>query len=652
MKRRLLFLFIGTNLLALVSFSQQDIRSNYTGWYTFFYNSNPNVKVQISFSLASCKTDGSLMGYSYWRINNILSLPRANVKFYFDYLSCDGKINKEFVTVNLEKAGIDAYIGNHFIGYKIVKYPYNIVFENYNKPTKSNGEIENTLSTTQQRINKVLDESKEDKTLKRPDNGTKASGMGNRAEIAYPKPEVLASTNTQQIQEQTQDYIDKANSTSDPIQQALNTQLAKINTFKQGGNNQQQLSQIAILEQKQTEENTKTLINGISSLINLFSKSENKSKTKNVKVTTFDKALEYYNAGNFLEAMNLYKKAANKGNATAMLNIGLLYENGKGVSQSSSEALIWFNQAASKNNTDAMTKIGEYYEEGKGADKKIDLAIEWYKKAADLKNQDACFNIGNLYFLGEEVPLNDETAFYWFKKAAELGEIVSEDIIGEMYLNGTGVEKNTNLAVYWIRKSAESGYGRAMHDLGWLYGTGNGVDEDFNMAFEWFKKGAETGHSESIYKLGLLYEKGLGTSKDEKIAFEKINIAAEKNFLPAIIKVAKMHLEGVGTPKNYTKALSLFMKASNLGDPEAMDFIGNIYAKGMGVSLDYKTAFIWFKKSAELNYPEAMFDLALMYEHGFGVTMDKSEAIKWYKKASENGNELAKSHLEKIEKQN
>lgn len=657
MKKKMLLMAILACLFFSIGLSQQNIRANYSEWYTVYNNGSPKIKVQISFSVTNCNQNGNINGLSYWRINNIWALPKAHVKFYFDYLSCDGKIGKQRVKVNLAEVGIDAYQGNLFMGYQVVKYPYDIVVENYNNSKNSDEEIDNMLSASKQRTNELIDKSQKlntpppNNTINRSDRGLESGdGMGRRAETTYPKPEVLASTANQQVQVQTQDYIDKANSASDPIQRELNIQFAKINSLKQGGNNQQQLNEIAVLEKKQAQENTEILISGLSSLFKLFTKSENKSASKSPKITDTDKALEYYNAGYYKESIELYKKAAGKGNTTAMINLGFMYEKGKGLPQDYTEALQWFTKAANAGNSEAMCKIGEYYEEGKGVNENIELAIEWYKKAADLKNPDAYFNIAYLYYVGEKVPLNEEKAFYWFKKAAELDEPIAEYAVGEMYLNGNGVEKNITQAIYWIRKSAENGYSVAMHDLAWIYGTGTGVDVDYNIAFEWFSKGAESGHSVSLYKLGMMYEAGLGTNKNEIMAFEKINKAADKNYLPAITQLAKMHLDGIGTTKNYARALSLFMKASELDDAEAMDYVGNIYAKGLGVTLDYTIAFDWFKKSAEKGFAEAMFDLALMYEHGYGVTKNLNEAIKWYKKAVENGSKIAEINLAKIEK--
>jgi len=55
----------------------------------------------------------------------------------------------------------------------------------------------------------------------------------------------------------------------------------------------------------------------------------------------------------YVQAMSWYKKAANRGNALAQYNIGMLYENGHGVSQNHETALVWIKKAAANGYKDA-----------------------------------------------------------------------------------------------------------------------------------------------------------------------------------------------------------------------------------------------------------------------------------------------------------
>jgi len=65
-----------------------------------------------------------------------------------------------------------------------------------------------------------------------------------------------------------------------------------------------------------------------------------------------------------------------------MFNLGMKYANGQGVAQSDSQAVQWFRKAADKDNADAMFNLGMMYENGKGVAQSDTQAIEWYGKAA------------------------------------------------------------------------------------------------------------------------------------------------------------------------------------------------------------------------------------------------------------------------------
>lgn len=64
----------------------------------------------------------------------------------------------------------------------------------------------------------------------------------------------------------------------------------------------------------------------------------------------------------FAESFNDVLKKAQKGNAEAQYKLGLMYDNGDGVTQDYSEAVKWIRKAAQQELTDAqefLKKLGE-----------------------------------------------------------------------------------------------------------------------------------------------------------------------------------------------------------------------------------------------------------------------------------------------------
>lgn len=116
-------------------------------------------------------------------------------------------------------------------------------------------------------------------------------------------------------------------------------------------------------------------------------------------------------------------RAAKQGDINAILQLGLLYEEGKGVSQDSEIANTLFKEAASNN------KI-------KG------------KK---------CFELGTMYLIGISIPKNIVVSTKWFHKAAEFGHTSSQYILGSNYLGGVGIRQNKSEAKKWFGKNCDGG---------------------------------------------------------------------------------------------------------------------------------------------------------------------------------------------------
>ncbi|GHT63435.1 hypothetical protein FACS189451_10160 [Bacteroidia bacterium] len=55
--------------------------------------------------------------------------------------------------------------------------------------------------------------------------------------------------------------------------------------------------------------------------------------------------------------MSLFKKAAEQGAAIAQYELGLCYENGKGVTKDYSQAAYWYKKAAEQGDAIAKVKV-------------------------------------------------------------------------------------------------------------------------------------------------------------------------------------------------------------------------------------------------------------------------------------------------------
>ena len=118
------------------------------------------------------------------------------------------------------------------------------------------------------------------------------------------------------------------------------------------------------------------------------------------------------------------------------MNLGLMYINGLGVTKDKGQALDWFRKANAAKFPEALEAIramgeegygpaqvemGLAYENGRGVPKLISEAVSWYREAALGGYAAGQYNYGRLYAEGKGVPQNSAEARSWFEKAAKQG---------------------------------------------------------------------------------------------------------------------------------------------------------------------------------------------------------------------------------------
>ena len=87
---------------------------------------------------------------------------------------------------------------------------------------------------------------------------------------------------------------------------------------------------------------------------------------------------------------------AERGNASAQYNLGVMYAKGQGVRQDYAEAVRWYRQAAEQGDATAQNNLGDMYLNGHGVRQDRALAQEWFGKACQNGDQDGCNNYQRL----------------------------------------------------------------------------------------------------------------------------------------------------------------------------------------------------------------------------------------------------------------
>lgn len=210
---------------------------------------------------------------------------------------------------------------------------------------------------------------------------------------------------------------------------------------------------------------------------------------------------------------------AHEGNAAAQFLIGVMCENGQGLSENYGEANKWYRKAAEQGDDDAQFALGNAHNGGILGTTYY-KAEEWYLKAAGQGHVEAQFELGKLYG-GAGVGLKDQSkANKWFEKAAEQGHAKAQSNLGHIYERFLDVP-DYGEAAKWLRKAAEQGDKIHQYDLGIFYKKG----ADYVEAVKWFLKSAEQYLRVAQRELGFMYAKGLGVPQDNERAYMWFDIS-------------------------------------------------------------------------------------------------------------------------------
>ena len=273
-------------------------------------------------------------------------------------------------------------------------------------------------------------------------------------------------------------------------------------------------------------------------------------------------------------AAQLYRKAADQGNAFAQSCVGWCLVSGEAVAKNEAEAAVWYRKAADQGHVRAMCNLALCLENGLGVSKNEAEAAAWYRKAADQGCADAQCHLGACLENGSGVTKDAAEAVRWYRKAADQGDAAAQCCLGLCLLNGLGVAKNAADAVTWFCKAADQGNAAAQFNLGGCLIIGNGVAKNEAEALAWYRKAADQGIAAAQYNVGVCFDKGRGVARSE------------------------------------AEALAWYRKAADQGDANAQYNLG-VCLERVGKS-GVKDALVWYRKAADQGFKQASDRIAVL----------------------------------------
>lgn len=236
----------------------------------------------------------------------------------------------------------------------------------------------------------------------------------------------------------------------------------------------------------------------------------------------------YRQIGKDEEAVKWDRKAAEKGEPHAKVNLGVMLILGQGVDKDEVEGFKWLQKAAEYGIVEGQLRLGTAYEEGTGIEQNYVEALRWYLKAglkdAGWPSADAQWKLWYLYSEGKGVKPNEVIANRWLIRAADNGQAKAQVELARRYKFGTsGFEPNIGESFKYYNLAAKQGNPNAQYELGELYEFGGGnLKPNPKKGNRLIRKAALNGHFFARLMLGMVY-------REELPEFESFSISEETN---------------------------------------------------------------------------------------------------------------------------
>lgn len=344
-----------------------------------------------------------------------------------------------------------------------------------------------------------------------------------------------------------------------------------------------------------------------------------------------------------------------KENNNAQYFLGVCCENGWGTEQNGKKAFDYYLEAANNGHFAAMLQLALMYGEGRSYCKKnVEVARAWLKKINENDaNPSILANLGTIYQAGKIVPKDEEKGFKLVRKAAQKGSIAALSSLGFFYLNGTGCKPDEKEAFQCFTEASGHGIASGYVGLGLCYLGGKGTKIDYSKAKESFEKAAQMGEANGYLHLGLMYVHGQGVKPDIKKAIQHFQDAANLGSSEAYYNIGYAYLVDE-SQRNERLAIEYFQKAEERGSLEAEVELAIIYINRYlkeKNKKDAEMAAFWCRKGLEHDKPiaGALYVAGICYKEGIGMKKDAKIAKEYLNAAAKMNHKDAKKLLDDME---
>ena len=356
-----------------------------------------------------------------------------------------------------------------------------------------------------------------------------------------------------------------------------------------------------------------------------------------------------------IQAVTLFKKAAEMGNEIGLFHYGEALLTGEGVEQNFEEAVKMFKMASEKGDSDSMIELGSMYETGEGVKQDTNEALKLYRKAAEMNNSEGMVHFASLAekfikrTMNEEFvrkieqtdkEKTDEDDYNEEQEKKESTEekkerkvdkndgfVESKNVKSEDDEDENELSRLKKLSIDYIKTAVDLDNSNAMNAYGELLLHGNGVHCDIELATKYFKMAIENDNCSAMCNYGLILETSHEHSKAKDL-YERA-ISSDETFGSALLHIGYMKLNGHQYEVDFGAAENFFRAAIEDDCVDAPFALGWMYERGVGVgNKNSKKAFELYKEAAIDGSVFGLIGIGKLYENGFDGFEKNVDAAK------------------------
>ncbi|MEM1316657.1 MAG: CHAT domain-containing protein [Pseudomonadota bacterium] len=269
------------------------------------------------------------------------------------------------------------------------------------------------------------------------------------------------------------------------------------------------------------------------------------------------------------KALQLFEQAGNAGRTGGWHAAAYLHRS----ADREERAIDTWRKAADKGHADALDELGFAYFQGRGVPKDYRESLRLTAIAARNGSRRAMTRVADMLNRGIAVEKDPVRAAELYSQTAEKGEVWSMNRLGWAYMNGNGVEKNEARAIELFRQAAEKGDRSAQHSLGYAYVNGRGVEKNIPEGIQWYKKAALRA---SFSNIALLYRDGSDVEQSNEKAQLYNRRSAHKGDQTAMLALSELLVEEA-TPQSLSEAFEWIVKAAVAGNEQAQSRLAEVF---------------------------------------------------------------------------